>query len=168
MRTGSRSFRIWRKKDGTEIPYFLVKPAKGATDGRMPTLLYGYGGFEVSLTPRYMATFGKLWLERGGAFVIANIRGGGEFGPAWHKAAKTVNRQRAFDDFIAVGRSHQAQSHLAETPRNHGGQQRWIARRGDVHPTTGALQRSGMSGPTSRHAPLYEVVGWRELGRRIW
>jgi prolyl oligopeptidase len=89
-------------KDGTKIPYFLVKPAKAAKDGKMPTLLYGYGGFEISLTPRYMSTFGKLWLERGGAFVIANIRGGGEFGPAWHKAAKKLNRQRAFDDFIGV------------------------------------------------------------------
>jgi prolyl oligopeptidase len=87
--------------DGTKVPYFLVSP--GGKTGAGPVLLYGYGGFEVSLTPRYMASFGKLWLERGGSFVIANIRGGGEFGPRWHKAALKKNRQRAFDDFIAVG-----------------------------------------------------------------
>ena len=87
--------------DGVKVPYFLISPKKETA--KSPVLLYGYGGFEVSLTPRYMASFGKLWLERGGAFVIANIRGGGEFGPRWHKAALKENRQRAFDDFIAVG-----------------------------------------------------------------
>ncbi len=84
------------------MPYFLVAPKTSGKSRPLPTLLYGYGGFEVSLTPRYMASIGKLWLERGGAFAIANIRGGGEFGPNWHKAAKKENRQRAFDDFIAV------------------------------------------------------------------
>jgi prolyl oligopeptidase len=86
-------------KDGTTIPYFLVGPRGG---GPRPTVLYGYGGFEVSLNPTYSANFGLLWLSRGGNFVVANIRGGGEFGPAWHEAALTTNRQRAFDDFIAV------------------------------------------------------------------
>ncbi|MGZ5989296.1 MAG: prolyl oligopeptidase family serine peptidase [Rhizomicrobium sp.] len=65
-------------------------------------MLYGYGGFEVSLTPSYSATFGKLWLEKGGVHVVANIRGGGEFGPGWHDAARAENRQKAFDDFAAV------------------------------------------------------------------
>jgi prolyl oligopeptidase len=84
------------------VPYFLVKAKNAKLDGNTPTLLYGYGGFEISLTPKYMATFGKLWLKRGGAFAIANIRGGGEFGPRWHAAAQKENRQRAFDDFIGV------------------------------------------------------------------
>ncbi|MEE2789492.1 MAG: prolyl oligopeptidase family serine peptidase, partial [Myxococcota bacterium] len=88
--------------DGVQVPYFLVTPKGYQADGTQPTLLYGYGGFEVSMTPQYMATFGKLWVERGGAFVIANIRGGGEFGPKWHRAAKKEKRQRAFDDFLAV------------------------------------------------------------------
>jgi len=89
--------------DGTKIPYFLVTPPGFQADGKAPTLLYGYGGFEISMTPFYSGTFGKLWLEGGGVLVIANIRGGGEFGPAWHEAALRENRPRAFEDFIAVG-----------------------------------------------------------------
>ena len=90
-------------KDGTRVPYFVVLPRGFEADGTTPTLLYGYGGFEVSLTPGYSATVGHSWLERGGAYVVANIRGGGEYGPAWHHAALKENRQRAYDDFIAVG-----------------------------------------------------------------
>jgi len=90
-------------KDGTRVPYFIVHPKAMPLDGSMPTILYAYGGFDVSLTPTYSPNVGKLWLEHGGVYVVANIRGGGEFGPAWHDAALTVNRQRAFDDFAAVG-----------------------------------------------------------------
>ena len=91
-----------KSKDGELIPYFLIRPEARALDGKIPTVLYGYGGFEIALTPRYTTSAGKLWLERGGAYVIANIRGGGEFGPRWHRAALKENRQRAFDDFAAV------------------------------------------------------------------
>jgi len=90
--------------DGTHIPYFIIHPKSMVLDGRNPTILYGYGGFEVSLTPSYGATLGKLWLERGGVYVLANIRGGGEFGPAWHEAALKTHRQIAYDDFTAVAR----------------------------------------------------------------
>ncbi len=90
-------------KDGTRVPYFVVLPKGFEPDGTTPTLMYGYGGFEVSRPPSYSATVGHSWLERGGAFVVANIRGGGEYGPAWHHAALKENRQRAYDDFIAVG-----------------------------------------------------------------
>jgi prolyl oligopeptidase len=89
-------------KDGTRIPYFLVQPRKMKTDGSNPTLLYGYGGFEISQIPRYSGSLGKAWLEKGGVYALANIRGGGEFGPKWHQAAWKENRQRAYDDFIAV------------------------------------------------------------------
>ena len=89
--------------DGTRVPYFLVLPRDFEANGTTPTLLYGYGGFEISRTPNYSATVGHSWLERGGAYVVANIRGGGEYGPAWHHAALKENRQRAYDDFIAVG-----------------------------------------------------------------
>jgi prolyl oligopeptidase len=89
-------------KDGTRIPYFQVGRRGLKSDSTTPTLLYGYGGFEVSLTPGYRAGVGAAWLERGGIFVLANLRGGGEFGPAWHQAALKENRQRAYDDFIAV------------------------------------------------------------------
>ncbi|MGD0190822.1 MAG: prolyl oligopeptidase family serine peptidase [Rhizomicrobium sp.] len=86
--------------DGTKIPYFVVRNA-GETIP-LPTILYGYGGFEISQTPRYWESMGKLWLTKGGALAVANIRGGGEFGPAWHDAALKTNRQKAFDDFASV------------------------------------------------------------------
>jgi prolyl oligopeptidase len=90
--------------DGTKIPYFIVHPKAMALNGQNPTILYAYGGFQVSMTPSYSATIGKLWLERGGVFVLANIRGGGEFGPAWHDAGLKTHRQRVFDDFAAVAK----------------------------------------------------------------
>ncbi len=89
-------------KDGTQIPYFIVHPKNMKLDGNNPTLLYAYGGFDVSETPNYSGILGKLWLERGGVYVLANIRGGGEFGPSWHDAGLTTNRQRIYDDFAAV------------------------------------------------------------------
>jgi prolyl oligopeptidase len=89
-------------KDGTRVPYFVVWPKGAKPDGRNPTLLYGYGGFEVSLTPWYSGSFGKAWYEHGGVLVVANIRGGGEFGPAWHQAAVKAQKQHSYDDFIAV------------------------------------------------------------------
>lgn len=89
-------------RDGTQIPYFLVLPKGFVADGRAPTVLYGYGGFEISQLPRYSAGNGANWLERGGVYVVANIRGGGEFGPRWHQAAKGHQRMKNFEDFIAV------------------------------------------------------------------
>ena len=90
--------------DGTRIPYFLVRPKGMKYDGSTPTLMFGYGGFQLSETPSYKPELGKLWIERGGAYVLANIRGGGEFGPAWHEAALREHRQRAFDDFAAIAK----------------------------------------------------------------
>jgi prolyl oligopeptidase len=90
--------------DGTRIPYFLVHRKDIKLDGNNPTLLYAYGGFEVSQTPTYSATTGKLWLENGGVFALANIRGGGEFGPAWHEAGLGTKRQIIYDDFAAVAK----------------------------------------------------------------
>jgi len=93
-------------KDGTQVPYFVVWP-KGAkkgtdADGSNPTLLYGYGGFQVSLQPWYSGGFGKAWYGRGGVLVVANLRGGGEYGPNWHQAAIKANKQKSYDDYIAV------------------------------------------------------------------
>jgi prolyl oligopeptidase len=90
-------------KDGTKIPYFIVHPKDLQYNGSNPTLLNAYGGFQISETPFYSANIGKLWLEPGGTFVLANIRGGGEFGPAWHEAGLKTHRQRIYDDFAAVG-----------------------------------------------------------------
>ncbi|TZF84283.1 S9 family peptidase [Lysobacter lacus] len=89
-------------KDGTQVPYFIVHPKDLKRDGTAPTLLYGYGGFEISLTPAYSGGVGKGWLEKGGVYVVANIRGGGEYGPRWHQAALKANRHKAYEDFAAV------------------------------------------------------------------
>lgn len=89
-------------RDGTRVPYFLVRPKDLKLDGTAPTLLYGYGGFEISLTPDYSGGLGRAWLSKGGVYVVANIRGGGEYGPRWHQAALKENRPRAYEDFSAV------------------------------------------------------------------
>ena len=89
-------------KDGTRVPYFMVSKKGMARNGKNPTLLYGYGGFEVSLTPNYSAGVGRAWLSAGGVYVVANIRGGGEYGPRWHQAALKANRNKAYEDFAAV------------------------------------------------------------------
>lgn len=112
--------------DGTRVPYFLVRPRDQANDGTAPTIMLGYGGFNLSMLPSYAGQLGKLWLERGGTYVLANIRGGGEFGPGWHQAALRENRQRAFDDFAAVGRDLIARGvtsseHLGIYGRSNGG-----------------------------------------------
>ncbi len=91
-----------RSSDGTKIPYFIVHKKGMTPDGSTPTIMTAYGGFEVPMTPSYAAITGKLWLERGNSFVLANIRGGGEFGPAWHEAGLKTKRQIIYDDFAAV------------------------------------------------------------------
>lgn len=101
--TGMRTEqRFATSRDGTRVPYFVVWPAGATADGDHPTLLYGYGGFEVAMQPFYSGGFGDCWLARGGVFVLANIRGGGEFGPAWHQAALRQHKQKSYDDFAAV------------------------------------------------------------------
>jgi prolyl oligopeptidase len=97
--------RFATSKDGTRVPYFIVwgqGTDAARANGQAPTLLYGYGGFEVSLEPGYSGAVGRAWLRRGGVRVVANIRGGGEFGPQWHQSAILANKQRSYDDFIAV------------------------------------------------------------------
>ena len=94
--------RFATSRDGTRVPYFVVWPKGAQAGGRNPTLLYGYGGFELAMQPFYSGSVGQGWLARGGVFVLANIRGGGEYGPAWHQAALKANRQKSYDDFIAI------------------------------------------------------------------
>ena len=89
-------------KDGTKIPYFLVLPKGFKADGNTPTVLTAYGGFEIPEVPSYSGINGSAWLERGGAYALANIRGGGEFGPSWHQAAQKEHHYRNFEDFTAV------------------------------------------------------------------
>lgn len=102
----ARPFETWQfvatSRDGTKIPYFIVMRKDINYNGKNPTILYGYGGFQIPFTPEYSANLGCCWLEKGGVFVLANIRGGGEFGPKWHQAALKKNRHKAYEDFIAV------------------------------------------------------------------
>ncbi|MFC4763832.1 prolyl oligopeptidase family serine peptidase [Dyella koreensis] len=113
-------------KDGTRVPYFEIAPKHLKTDGKNPTLQYGYGGFEISLQPSYSGGIGRAWLDKGGVYVIANIRGGGEYGPRWHKAALKANRLRAYEDFAAVSedlfkRKITSPQHLAAMGGSNGG-----------------------------------------------
>jgi prolyl oligopeptidase len=102
----AEKYKVWqyeaKSPDGTMVPYFMVGPQNLDTNGRNPVLLYAYGGFEVPMLPFYSAIFGNSWLEKGGVFVLANIRGGGEFGPRWHQDGLKEKRQNVFDDFHAV------------------------------------------------------------------
>ncbi len=119
--------------DGTRIPYFVVLPKDAKRDGKNPTHIFSYGGFRISLTPSYSGSYenlsgayGKLWLDRGGVFVLANIRGGGEFGPQWHAAALKENRYLAFEDFEAIAedlvkRNITSPEHLGIEGRSNGG-----------------------------------------------
>jgi prolyl oligopeptidase len=113
-------------KDGTRVPYFQVSRAKVPLDGRNPTVVYGYGGFEFAEVPRYSGNLGAGWLEGGGVYVVANIRGGGEFGPRWHQAALKANRHKAYEDFVAVAEDLIARKvtttrHLAAMGGSNGG-----------------------------------------------
>ncbi|MDM0065142.1 response regulator [Variovorax sp. J31P207] len=106
--------------DGTRVPYFMVRRADLVPDGTAPTLLYGYGGFEISLTPGYSGALGRAWLDQGGVYVVANIRGGGEYGPRWHQAALRQNRHRAYEDFSSVAKDLVARG--VTSPRHLGAQ----------------------------------------------
>lgn len=115
-----------KSKDGTRVPYFQVSPKGLKLDASNPTILYGYGGFEISMKPNYRALEGAAWLENGGVWVLANIRGGGEFGPQWHESARKENRQRAYDDFSAIAKDLIARKvcspqHLGTEGRSNGG-----------------------------------------------
>jgi prolyl oligopeptidase len=126
--------QLWAvSADGTRIPYFVVGPKDLTPDGSHPVWMFSYGGFENSLTPSYSGSYedlrgvyGKLWLERGGVFVLPNIRGGGEFGPSWHTQALKANHVKTFEDFEAVARDLVARKitsarHIGIEGRSNGG-----------------------------------------------
>ena len=144
-------------KDGTKIPYFVVH-RKDAT-GPRPTILYGYGGFEISETPFYSPNAGMLWLTKGGNFVLANIRGGGEFGPAWHQAALIENRQKAFDDFAAVAADVEKRG--LSTPRQlaiMGGSN------GGLLVSTVMTQHPELLGAVVCQVPLVDMIRYTHIG----
>ncbi len=149
-----------KSADGTMIPYFIVKPKDAPTDGSMPTLLTGYGGFQVSRLPGYLGSTGKLWLENGGAYVLANLRGGGEFGPNWHQTAIRENKQRTWDDFIAVAqdlvdRGHTSPDHLGITGGSQGG----------LLVGTAFTQRPDLFDAAVVWVPLFDMLRYHEIGR---
>ncbi|MEQ1752605.1 MAG: prolyl oligopeptidase family serine peptidase [Micropepsaceae bacterium] len=151
--------QLWAtSSDGTKIPYFLVAPKAMKMDGSTPTLLFGYGGFQLSKPPAYLPEMGKLWLERGGAFVTANIRGGGEFGPEWHRAALREHRQRAFDDFAAVAEDLIA--HKVTSPRRLGIYGR---SNGGVLTTVSMTQRPELFSAVVVESPLIDMLRYHKL-----
>jgi prolyl oligopeptidase len=146
-----------KSKDGTRIPYFVVKPK--TLHAPAPTVLYGYGGFEIALTPSYSANFGKLWLTKGGVYVVANIRGGGEFGPGWHDAAQLSNRQKAFDDFQAVAQDLIARG--ITTPKQLG---TMGGSNGGLLVGATMVQRPDLFGAVVCQVPLTDMLRYTKIG----
>jgi prolyl oligopeptidase len=144
--------------DGTQIPYFVVRPKGAKLDGGVPTIMYGYGGFEVAKPPIYIPEMGKIWLERGGAYVIANIRGGGEFGPAWHQSVLREKRQLAFDDFAAVARDLEARK--ITSPRRLGIYGR---SNGGVLTTVSMTQHPELWNAVVVESPLVDMLRYHKL-----
>ena len=144
--------------DGTKIPYFITRPRDMKLDGSNPTIMLGYGGFQISLNPAYKPEMGKLWLERGGVFVQANIRGGGEFGPDWHQAALDGNRQRAFDDFAAVARDLETRG--VTSPRRLGIYGR---SNGGVLTSVSITQHPELFNAAVIESPLVDMLRYHEL-----
>jgi len=144
-------------RDGTRIPYFVTRPK--TLTGPAPTILYGYGGFEISETPSYSANFGMLWLSRGGVFVLANIRGGGEYGPAWHQAALLANRQKAYDDFEAVAEDIVKRGFT--TPKQLG---IMGGSNGGLLVSTSMVQRPDLFGAVVCQVPLIDMLRYTQIG----
>lgn len=147
-------------KDGTRIPYFIVKPKGMKPDGSTATLLTGYGGFQVPRLPAYLGSTGKLWVEKGGAYVLANMRGGGEFGPNWHQTAIRENKQRTWDDFIAVAedlvkRGFTKPEHLGIQGGSQGG----------LLVGTAFTQRPDLFGAAIVQIPLFDMLRYHLIGR---
>ena len=147
-------------KDGTKIPYFIVKPAGMTMDGNTPTLMYGYGGYQISMLPSYLGATGKLWLENGGAYVLTNLRGGGEFGPGWHQTAMRENKQRTWDDFQAVGddlvkRGFTTPDHLGVQGGSQGG----------LLVGTALTQRPDLFNAAIVQIPLFDMLRYHLIGR---
>jgi prolyl oligopeptidase len=146
-------------RDGTKIPYFLIRPRAMKADGSTPTLLYGYGGFQSSQVPSYSGTMGRLWLEAGNAYVVANLRGGGEFGPKWHQDAQGANKQRTWDDYIAV--AEDLIRRKVTSPRRLGaigGSQ------GGLLVGTAITQRPELFNAAIVQVPLFDMLRYHQIG----
>jgi len=145
-------------RDGTRIPYFVVMRRDLQYDGSNPTLLYGYGGFELSMKPSYSPAVGLAWLQKGGVYVLSNIRGGGEYGPRWHAAALKEKRQTSYDDFIAVAQDLIAARITA--PRHLGIQGGSL---GGMLVAVAALQRPDLFNAAVSQVPLADMKRYHRL-----
>jgi prolyl oligopeptidase len=155
-----------RSADGTRVPYVQVGPEAEA--GSAPVYLTAYGGFGFSCLPDYQPVLGKLWLERGGTCVTANIRGGGEFGTRWHHAGRREGKARAHNDFAAVAADLVARGVTRPgADRGRGRLERRPAGRQHAHPLPGAVRSAGLHDPADRYAPLHEAPCRRELDRGV-
>lgn len=145
--------------DGTAIPYFLVRKKGAKLNGKIPTILYAYGGFESSMLPYYLSDLGKVWLEKGGAYALANIRGGGEFGPNWHSTVLKENRHRVFEDFISVSedlirRKITSSRHLGIRGGSNGG----------LLVGTVSVMRPDLFQAVSCEVPLLDMIRYPKIG----
>ena len=156
-------------RDGTRIPYFVVHRRDMPLDGSTPTLLYGYGGFQsTSEVPYYSSVLGRLWLEQGNAYVVANLRGGGEFGPDWHETAMGAHKQRTWDDYIAVAEDLIHRRITSRAPsRRYRRQPGRLACRHSDHAAAGALPRRRHRSAAVRHAALSSDWRGRVMDRRV-
>jgi prolyl oligopeptidase len=145
-------------RDGTKVPYFVVMRGSARLDGDNPTILYGYGGFEIAQTPAYNANVGAAWLEKGGVWAVANLRGGGEFGPSWHRVAQREGRQKAHDDFVAV--AEDLAKRRITSPRRlgiYGGSQ------GGLLVGAALTQRPELYGAAVSTVPLFDMKRYHKL-----
>ncbi len=155
-------------RDGTRIPFFAVHARDLQRNGETPTMLYGYGGFQAAQTP-YFASSIFPWLERGGMWVIANLRGGSEYGEDWHRHGMRREKQNVFDDYFAVAEELVKQGFTKpEKLVALGGIQRWIARRRRPHATTESLSRGALRRAASRHGALRAVRQRQDVDRGVW
>lgn len=152
--------QLWAtSKDGTRIPYWVVRPKDLKFDAAAPTLLTAYGGFQISQTPTYAAIAGKLWLEKGGVYVLANIRGGGEFGPRWHNAGIKLNRMRVYEDFFAVSQDLIARK--ITSPRKLGIEG---GSNGGLLMGVALTQHPELYNAIIIQVPLFDMIGYTHIG----
>ncbi len=151
--------QLWAKSaDGTRIPYFIIHRKNLVYDGSHTVWMNGYGGFEVSQTPYYLGTIGKVWLEKNGVYVVANIRGGGEFGPAWHQAAILHNKQKSYDDFICV--AEDLIKRKISSPKKIGIEG---GSNGGLLVGVVSMQRPDLFGAVVCHVPLLDMLRYHKL-----
>ena len=158
---------FYRSKDGTRIPMFLSHKKGIALDGGNPTLLYGYGGFDISLTPRFL-TSRVWWLEQGGVLAVANLRGGGEYGEAWHKGRHENEQAKRLRRLHRSGRmADRQQIHSQGETGDPGSQQRRPSCWRCFDAAAGSVCRCTPGRRSDGHAPLSQVHGGPLLDRRL-